>query len=95
MLKSTQDTEMPVILFKEKADFFADYIYVFFNEAIESSKFPCSLQLADITSVFKKGSKNQKKIYRPISILPILPKIFEKILSQQLSSYFGNNPNKR
>ena len=54
---------MPVRLFKEKADSLADYIYVFFNEVLWSSKFPCSLQLADITPVFKKGSKNLKKNY--------------------------------
>ena len=86
MLKSTQDTEMTFRLFKEKADSFADDIYVFFNEAIESYKFPYSLQLADITPVLKKGSKSQERIYRATSTLPILSKIFEKILSEQLSS---------
>ena len=40
--------------------------------------------------VFKKGSRNQKENYRPLSILPIISKIFEKILSKQLYIYFEN-----
>ena len=45
---------------------------------------------ANITPVFKKGSKNQKENYRPVSILPIISRIFENILSKQLYIYFEN-----
>ena len=34
--------------------------------------------LSNITPVFKQDSRNQKKNDRPISILPIISKIFEK-----------------
>ena len=88
--KATQDSDIPVKVLKENADFFAEYFYIFFNEAIESSKFPSSLKQANITPVFKKGSRNQKENYRPVSILPIISKIFEKILSKQLYIYFEN-----
>ena len=40
--------------------------------------------------VFKKGSRNQKENYRPVSILPIISRIFENILSKQLYIYFEN-----
>ena len=53
-------------------------------------QFPSSLKQANITPVFKKGSRNQKENYRPVSILPIISKIFEKILSKQLYIYFEN-----
>ena len=36
--------------------------------------FPTSLKLADITPVYKKGSKNSKEIYWPVSILPNISK---------------------
>ena len=36
------------------------------------------------------GSRNQKDNHRPISILPIIVKIFEKLISQQLSIHFEN-----
>ena len=48
------------------------------------------LKQVNITPVFKKGSRNEKKNYRPASILPILYKIFEKILSKQFYIYFEN-----
>ena len=70
--------------------FFAEQICCQFNEAICSSIFPASFKLANITSVFKVGCRNQKDNYRPISILPIVAKIFEKLISQQLSSHFDN-----
>ena len=75
---------------KENGDFFAEYLYIFFNEAIESSKFPSSLKQANITPVFKRGSRNQKENYRPVNILPIISKIFEKILGKLLYIYFEN-----
>ena len=34
-----QDSGIPIKILKENADFFADYIYLQFNEAVDSSKF--------------------------------------------------------
>ena len=48
------------------------------------------MKQVNITQVLKKGSRNQRENYRPASILPILYKIFEKILSKQLYIYFEN-----
>ena len=50
------------------------------NETICSSKFPTFFKFANVTPVFKQGSRNQKDNYRPISILPIISKIFEKLI---------------
>ena len=48
------------------------------------------LKPANIMPVFKKGSKNQKENYKPVSILPIISIIFQKVLSKQLYIYFEN-----
>ena len=92
--KATQDPDIPVNVLKENAIFFAKYLYIFFNEAAESSKFLSSLKPANITSVFKKGSRNQKENYIPVNILSIISKIFEKILSKQWYICFENIPSK-
>ena len=69
---------------------FADFLHPAFNECVETGKFPSCLKQADITPVFKKGSRNSKDNYRPVSILPNVSKIFEKPLFKQVSDFFDN-----
>ena len=88
--KVTQETDTPVNIFKDNKEFFAGYFQTFFNDAIVSSKFPSSLKMANIKAVFKKGTKSLKKNYRPISILPLVSKIFERIICKQLTTFFDN-----
>ena len=61
-----------------------------FNDAITSSKFPSSLKMENIKAVFKKGTKSIKENYRPISISPLVSKIFERIICKQLTTFFDN-----
>ena len=88
--KAAQDSDIPVKILKENSDFFAEYIYLRFNEAVDSSKFADFFKYVDITAGFKQGLQNQANNYRPISILPVISKIFEKIICGQLSNYFDN-----
>ena len=55
--------------------------------SIRSGKFPLILKNADITAVFKKGFKGSKENYRPVSILPVISKIFEKLISKQITNF--------
>ena len=53
--------------------------------------FPDSLKEAEVIPVFKdKDDSNDKSNYRPISCLPPLAKVFEKLVFKQLSPYFEN-----
>ena len=60
------------------------------NEVLESSKYPESLKLSDIVPVYKKKDPTDKSNFRPISILPLLSKVFEKVIFDQLSNYMNN-----
>ena len=51
-------------------------------------KFPASFKFANLTLNFKQGSRNQKNNCRPISILFIISKIFEKLIRRQLLNHF-------
>ena len=53
-----------------------------------SSIFPSELKKANIIPIHKKKSKFDTENYRPVSILPILPKVFEKCMFDQMYSYF-------
>ena len=44
--------------------------------------------MADITPIYKKGIKDFKENYRPVNILPVLSKLYERILSKQMASFF-------
>ena len=74
-------------MLKENADIFADYICGFFNESIKKSTFPSILENANITPVFKKGYRSSKENYRPESILPVISKIFEKLLCKIITIF--------
>ena len=73
--KATQDTDIPVKILKGNEEFFAEHIYLQFNEGIFVSRYPSSFKFANITPAFKQGSRNLKDNYRPISILPVVSKI--------------------
>ena len=53
-------------------------------------KFPSFLKMANVIPYFKKGSKNKKEIFRPVSVLPVLSKIYKKLMSKELSTFFEN-----
>ena len=59
----------------------------FINICIEAGHFPNFLKMARITSVFKKGDPTQFGNYRPISVLSVLSKIFERIIQVRLSDF--------
>ena len=48
-------------------------------------------KLAKVTPIFKKGDKQSTKNYRPISLLPICGKLFEKIIFNNLYPYLNSN----
>ena len=57
---------------------------------VDSSTFPAALKLVHITLAFKKGFKNSREKYRPISVLPKVSKIYERYMYKQMSDYLGN-----
>ena len=56
-----------------------------FNNTLLTSSFPTKLKVADVNPVFKKDDPLKMKNYRPVSVLPVVPKIFERILHKQMS----------
>ena len=60
------------------------------NSAILNGKFPSELKMADVIPIFKKDDPFEKANHRPISLLPSLSKVYEKLIYQQLSIFFEN-----
>ena len=72
--KATQNTDFPAKVLKKNSDIFGNYICNFFNECADKEDFPSILKVANITPVFKKGDRDLKGSYRPVSILPVISK---------------------
>ena len=85
--KAIQNTDIPVKILKENADIFGSYICHFLNVCVVKGTFPSVLKHADITPVFKKGYTGSKENYQPASILPVISKIFEKLLCNQVTPF--------
>ena len=57
------------------------------NKALKEKKFPGTLKLSDIMPVFKKLDSTDKINFRPVSFLPLLSNMFEKLMYDQRYEY--------
>ena len=62
-----------------------------FGNILSTGIYPNIWEIGNVTPIHKKGDKNLVKNYRPISLLPICSKMFEKIVSAQLYSHLVNH----
>ena len=61
------------------------------NQSLCTGIFPQSLKIAKIIPIFKKENPHITDNYRPVSLLPIISKIFEKVVFIQVYDYFTEN----
>ena len=68
--------------------FFSEFITHNFNKGICFTRFPDILKSAKVKPVFIKKSRIDKENYAPISILPVISNIFERLIFKQLLMFF-------
>ena len=85
--KSTGIDKIPVKIIRIAAPIIANSLTIIansltriFNTAIYSETVPSERKLARVIPLHKNGPRNMLNNYRPISILPIVSKVFEKAL---------------
>ena len=61
------------------------------NLSITSATFPSSCKIAKLKPLFKKRCKTDPQNYRPISMLPIVSKIIEKVIHDQTNGFLTHN----
>ena len=52
--------------------------------SVNICKFPSALKKAEIYLIYKKGNNLDVSNYRPVSILPGISKVFERVMVKQL-----------
>lgn len=85
---ATGPDQLPAFILNKLALELAPNLTVILNSSIESGVFPLEWKRANVSAIWKnKGSKTDPANYRPISILPVLGRMFEKAIARQLSHY--------
>ena len=62
-----------------------------FSKCLEKGIYPTKWKYANVQPVHKKNSRQIVSNYRPISLLPICGKIFEKLIFDSMYSFFNRN----
>ena len=86
--KATGVDDISAKVLKAAAPAIAEPLTRIFNMSIASGKFPMEWKAARLTPIFKKGQRSMLDNYRPISILPVISKLMERILYEQMCDYF-------
>ena len=66
-------------------------LFLLFKSCFEASTFPDQWKKGNIMPIHKKNEKNLVKNYRPISLLPVCGKIFERIIFNSIFNYLSTN----
>ena len=66
-------------------------LFDIFQFSLETGNFPSYWKRGNIVPVHKKGNKDLINNYRPVSLLPIFSKIYEKCIYDTLYNYFEGN----
>ena len=88
--KSVGLDKIPSKLLKIAADIVAPSLTAIFTASINTGIFPNEWKESRVSPVYKSGARNDPSNYRPISVIPVIAKIFEKIVYDQLYEYLNN-----
>ena len=81
---------IPRNLLKDSSDIFNSILQDIWNYEILVKQYsPKNLKLADMTPVYKKKDPTLVENYRPVSVLPCVSKVFERVIQKQLSSFIN------
>ena len=85
--KATPKGDIPVKILKWNFDIISPVLTECYSQNIKNLTFLNELKNADISPVYKKKDHHDKSNYRPVGILPLLSKPFERILYEQIDNY--------
>ena len=88
--KATGLDNISAKLIRECADLISIPLCNIFNNSLSSGLFPDDWKCARVTPLFKQGERTDINNYRPISVISIIAKVFERIVYDQLYSFLAN-----
>ena len=82
--KATGLDRITARLLRECPDLIAVSLCLIFNHSINSGVFPDEWKCSKVIPLFKQGERHDPNNYRPISIIPVVAKVFERIIHDQV-----------
>ena len=69
----------------------ANSLCILFNKSIGHWVFPDSWKTARVAPIYKIHQADERSNYRPISVLLVISRLFEKLVSSQIYKYLNEN----
>ena len=87
--KATTNRNIPTNIFRQNVDICSGIITNIYNNCNIVPDFPSNLKYADVNPIHKKDDSTDKRNYRPVSILPVVSKVFERLIDKDITLYIN------
>ena len=87
---NSKSSDISIYVLKSVSHIISPLLSRYYNDFMRRGEFPDITKVARVTPIFKKGNKKLFQNYRPVSNLPILGKIFEKIIFNRIHSFLSS-----
>ena len=78
-------------LLKNMSEIISSTLTIIINQSLTTGIFPDRLKCAKVVPIYKKDNPHLPGNYRPISLLPAISKVFEKVVYSQVYEYLSKN----
>ena len=92
--KATPVGDIPAEMLKSTTDVHVSLLTKIINSSIRNGCFPDELKAAEVTPIFKKNDDLDKENYRPVSVLPHVSKIIERVMYTQIENFMEDKLSK-
>ena len=89
--KSVGEDKISGKFLRDAAEVISSPITYIVNLSLKSATVPDDFKLARVLPIYKKGNQNDEGNYRPVSILPVVSKVLERIVYKQMHNYLEHN----
>ena len=82
--KSSPDNDIPSKILIKTYDIVSEHLSKFYNIAKTNYQYPTSLKVAQVVPIHKKDDNTVAKNYRPVSLIPVVSKLFERNMYNEI-----------